>query len=243
MTDAHLEIAYWAVVKDLEAPVDIPVARLNAALPEFLASTGTSAKAGAVIYNCLSDIAWDWPAWSNFAKKVGYESLQEVAISIAKMRPAEVLKSLSVAELKKFSCERNIKQAPRATKDDLVAALLKTAGKDDAILEMVLPFRQRLQEIQSEKCRKQMALHMASRILRVAHNMYRYEQLNDPDLLSVCPIWRFVWGGATDIDAPKSCRKFNNKRLPHHQAKQVFPVLPCDYVNCGCRIVAERGRR
>ncbi len=241
MTDKHLEIAYWSVIKDLEAPVDIPVARLKAALPEFLASTGTSAKAGAVIYNRLSDIAWDWPAWNNFAKKVGYESLQNIASSITKMRPAEILESLSVAELKQLCRERNVEQAPRAPKDGLVAALLKGTGKD-AIPDMVLPFRQHLQKAQSEKCRKQMALHMASRILTVAHNMYRYEQLNDPDLLKACPFWRFVWGGTTDIDAPKQCRNFNNKRLPHHEAKEVFPVLPCDYLQCGCRIVAESGR-
>lgn len=86
MTDAHLENAYWLVVKDLEAaPDDILVARLKSALPEFLAASGTSAKAGAVIFNCLSDIAWDWPAWSDFARKVGYESLQAMTTSIAKM--------------------------------------------------------------------------------------------------------------------------------------------------------------
>jgi hypothetical protein len=241
VTDEYLEIAYWSVVKDLEAPVDIPVARLKAALPEFMASTGTPAKAGAVIYNCLSDVAWDWPAWNNFAKKVGYESLQNIASSITKMRPAEILKSLSVAELKLLCLERNVEQAPRAPKDGLVAALLKSTDKD-AIPDMVLPFRQHLQKAQSEKCRKQMAFHMSSRILGVAHSMYRYAQLNDPDLLKICPFWRFVWGGVTDIDAPKSCRKFNNNKLPHNEAKQVFPILPCDYLKCGCYIVADSGR-
>jgi len=82
---------------------------------------------------------------------------------------------------------------------------------------------------------------MASRITRVAYNIHRYEQLNDPDLLKICPFWRFVWGGGTDIDTPKSCRKFNNKKLSHIEAKQVFPVLPCDYLQCGCHIAAESG--
>lgn len=238
MTNTHLEIAYWSVVKDLEAPEDIPVSRLNAALPEFLVSTGTSAKAGAVIYNCLSDIAWDWPAWNNFAQKAGYDSLQSIATSIAKMRPAEILKSLPVAELKQLCLTRNVEQVPRATKDGLVASLLKATGKD-AIPDMVLPFSRNLQEAQSQKCRKQMCLHMASRILNVAYNMHRYEQLNDPELLTLRPRWRFVWGGSTDIDAPKSCRKFNNKAFPHYEAKQVFPSLPCDYLKCGCHITVE----
>lgn len=242
MTDEHFEIAYWSVVKNLEAPVDIPAARLKAALPEFLASIGIPAKAGAVIYNCLLDIAWDWPAWNEFDRKVGYDSLQDIVTSIAKMRPAEVLKSLSVAELKQLCRERNVEQVSRASKDDLVAALLKASAKD-AIPDMVLPFRQHLQKAQSEKCRKQMTLHMASRILKVAHNMYRYEQLNDSSLLKICPSWRFVWGGVTDIDTPKSCQEFNNKTLPHNEAKQAFPVLPCDYLQCGCYIVAESGRR
>lgn len=240
MTDTHLEFAYWSVVKDLEAPVDIPVSRLNAVLPEFLGSTGSSAKAGAAIYNCLSDIAWDWPAWNSFAVKVGYDSLQSIATSIAKMRPAEILKSLPVAELKQLCLTRNVEQVPRATKDSLVAALLKATGKD-AIQDMVLPFRRNLQEAQNQKCRKQMCLHMASRILNVAYNIHRYEQLNDPELLTLCPCWRFIWGGSTDIDAPKSCRKFNNKTLPHYEAKQVFPSLPCGYLKCSCRIAVEGG--
>lgn len=238
MTDEYLEIAYWSVIKELEAPVDIPVAQLKAALPEFITSTGAPAKAGAVIYNCLSDVAWIWPAWNNFAKRVGHESLQDIASSITKLRPAEILKSLTVAELKQLCIERNVKQTPRASKDDLIAALLKITDKD-ALLTMVSPFRQHLQKIQSEKCRKQMAFHMASRILGVAYSMHRKEQLNDPDLLKICPFWRFVWGGVTDIDAPKSCRKFNNIKLPHNEAKQVFPDLPCDYLKCGCYIVAD----
>ncbi len=238
MTDAHFEIAYWSVVKDIKATVDIPVTRLKIALPEFIAATGAPAKAGAVIYNYLSDIAWDWPAWNDFAKKKGYESLQDIAISIAKMRPVEILKSLSKIELKQLCQEHGIAEVPSAKKDDLVTVLLKTNSKD-VITEMVLPFRRSIQNIQNEKCRKQMTLHMASRMLRVAYNMHRYEQLNDQDLLKICPFWRFSWGGSIDIDAPKSCQKFNNKRLPHHEAKQVLPVLPCDYLQCSCSISAE----
>lgn len=242
MTDAHLQIAYWSVLKDLEPGADIPVARINAVLPDFLASTGTSAKASAVLSRALSDIAWDWPAWNDFAKKAGYQSLRDIELEVAKLRPTDILKSLSQPELTSLCQERNVTLPSRATKSDLIAGLLKAVAKDD-IPELVMPFRRRLKAELEEKYRKRMAVHMASRILLVAHNTHRYEQLNDPELLSVRPNWRFVWGGATDIDAPKACRKFNNKKLPHHQAKEVFPALPCDYLHCACHIVAEGSSR
>lgn len=235
MPSAHVEAAYWETIKDLVAPVDIPIPLLKAALPEFLTSTGSSSQAGDVLIKALDGIAWDWPAWHDFAKKSGRESLPNIAISIAKMRPAEVLKSLSVAELKQLCQEHQAIPPTRPTKEQTVGALLKSVGKE-SIQEVIQPFRQQLQEKHSVKCREQMALHLASRITLIAYHMHHYEQTQS------LPVWRFVWGGATDIDAPKGCRKFNNKRLSISQAKQDFPVLPCDYLHCGCYVVGESGK-
>lgn len=238
--DAHLEIAYWSVVKDLEPAAEIDIAKLQGALPKFLASTGTSAKAGEVIFECLSDIAWYWPAWNGFAKKVGYETLETIAMSISKARPAELLKSVSASELKEICHRLSATYPPRAKKTELITAVLGV-GNEGMLTEILQPIRHRLQEIQSDRCRRQMALHMASRILSVAYNAHRYEQLTDPQLLSVRPFWRFVWGGAIDIDAPKVCRKFDGKSLPYHEALQRFPPLPCGYLHCHCRITADGG--
>lgn len=239
MTDAHLEIAYWSVVKELEPAADISVARLQAALPKFLATTGAPAKAGNVIYECLLGMAWYWPAWNDFAKKVGYETLEAIAASTSKMSAAELLKSLSVDELKQVCHDLNATYSPRAKKDELLATARK-AGADGAMYNTVQSIRQRIQDSQSDRCRKQMALHMASRILSVAYSAHRYEQLSDPQLLSLRPFWRFVWGGVTDIDAPRACRKFDGKSLPYYEAQQRFPALPCSYLRCGCRVSADR---
>ena len=83
MSDEYHEIAYWMVVKNLDAPVDIPIARLLDALPKFLArSTGSPKKACAVMFDCLSEFAWVWPEWNAYAHKMGYTTLEpESAIS------------------------------------------------------------------------------------------------------------------------------------------------------------------
>jgi hypothetical protein len=232
MPYAHTEIAYWSVVKDLIAPEDIPIALLKAALPEFLASSGSASKAGAVIISHLNGIAWDWPAWHAFAKKTDRYTLTEITTSVAKIRPIDLLVTLAVPELKRRCKDREIIPEKKATKDQIVVALLK-ATKDGSEEKLFDRIRRQILEKESHQCRKQMALHMAARITKVAYTMERYEQLKS------FPFWRFVWGGGADIDAPKECRKFNNEKLSATEAKHNFPVLPCDYLQCGCYIVGD----
>lgn len=239
MTDLHLEIAYWSVLNDLEAPIDIPIEPLKTALPIFLVSTGSSTKASEVIYNCLSNIEWDWPVWNDFAKKLGYNSLQSIDVSISKMEPNEILMTLSATELKQLCREKDLTLTPRTLKSELILKLLEVTGIE-ASTHMIFLFAKKIRTTQYEKCRKQMAQYITHRILTIAYNMNRYEQLTDPDLLSLCPSWRFVWSGTFDNDAPKSCQKFSNKKFPHYEAMEFFPTLPCEYLKCSCRITAEK---
>lgn len=238
----HLKVAFWSVVNELVPAEDIPEDRMAAAFPDFASSAGAPQKEGDAIWSCLLGIAWDWPAWERFATKAGYETLRSVTESIAKMRPVDVLKTLLVAELKQLCKDRGVEPVPRGPKDDLVKAILKATPKDD-VPALLNPYRQRMESSRSDKCRRRMAFFMAVRISSIAYNIGRYEQLTDPDLLELRPCWRFEWGGSIDRDAPKSCRQFHNKVLPVQEAKRVFPALPCDYLQCGCAIVADKCRR
>lgn len=238
MSEDDSAIAYWSVVKDLEPVDDIPLARLREALSEFLRFTGEPKKAGGVLFECLSGIPWDWPAWGAFAKKAGCESLATIASSVSRMRPAEILKALSLMQLQHLCTARNITRPSRATKELLVGAMLKGVSSEVA-LEIVLPFRQELQDTKNAKCRQEMARFLAYRILSVASNRERLAQLMDPDILSVMPFWKFHWCGHTDIDAPKSCRRFDGTALPHQAAIRTFPTLPCNYLRCSCRLSAD----
>lgn len=238
MSTSHLETAYWAVLKTLAIPTDNPEASLRAALPEFLATANNSSKAGEVLARCLQNSGWDWPLWTAYAKKADRDSIQDIRSSVTKMRPAEILDALTTDEVKKLCEERGLEVGARLTKGKAIGVLLKSVNKDD--LETLLaPVREGIQETLSQKCRKQMSLYLAARICHVAYCMDRYEQLNAPELLGLSPYWRFVWGGATDPDAPKACRKFNNKKLHCQQARENFPALPCEYLQCGCYLVAE----
>lgn len=236
MKNTHLEIAYWLVVKDLYAPTDIPVAQLNAILQNFLVPTGDIKKAGLVIFDGLSGIEWDWFAWHSFAKKEGYDVLDNIAIEIGKMRPIEILDTLTMVDLKSFCLINGFEKIPRSKKSDITTFLLKEIPKD-AIYGLILPFRERFHEKQNQKCRAKMCFYMASRIHSIAYNISRYEQLNE--IQTHLPYWKFVWGGYSDISVPKVCRKFDNKILPVNEARKIFPVLPCKYLQCQCRIAAE----
>lgn len=238
MTTTYLEIAYWAVLKDLEPAAEIPLARLRDALPEFLAAVGDPRKAGRVLFECLAGIAWDWPPWEAFARKTGRDSLKSVSTSLARLPPAEVLAGCSVAQLKALCSARNVKHEARATKQALVDAILRgtTAAAAAAIAQ---PIRQARLTQALEKCRAEMARNLALRILSVAHGLEETERLADPDLLSVLPLREFHWCGHTDIDAPKACRQFDGKRLFNGVALATFPALPCDYLRCSCWIAAE----
>ncbi|MEF8746670.1 MAG: hypothetical protein V5B31_02175 [Candidatus Accumulibacter propinquus] len=241
MSDEHRQMAYWSVVKDLEPAADIPLARLRAAMPEFFRFSGEPKRAGSVLFDCLAGIPWDWPAWETFAKKAGYDSLRTISLAIARMRPAEVLKARSLTQLRDLCTERSITHLSRATKQALIDALMKGASADVAAA-IVFPFRQALHEEANEKCRAEMARHLAYRILSVAYNRERLDQLRDPELLSMMPFWKFHWCGHTDIDAPKSCRRFDGKRLEPQAAITTFPELPCSYLRCVCRLSADTAR-
>jgi len=239
MSEEYREIAYWAVVQELEPAADIPLTRLRDALPEFLRNCGDPRKAGGVLFACLSEIPWQWPAWDSFAKKTGHESLSTINLAVSRMRPNEVLKAASLTQLRRLCGERNVIHLSRATKLALVDALLKDTSAEVAAA-IVLPFRQLLQREKNDKCRQEMARHMAYRILSVAHARERFDQLSDRELLSVMRFWKFHWCGHTDIDAPKSCRRFDQRKLERQEASVVFPALPCSYLRCTCWISAER---
>lgn len=238
LTDTYREIAYWAVLKDLEPAAEIPLTRLRDALPEFLAVAGDPQKEGRVLFDCLAGIAWDWPPWEPFARKTGRDSLKSVSTSLARLPPAEVLAGCSVAQLKALCSARNVRHEARATKQALVDAILRGTTAAAAAGEDFSRGQARLAQA-LEKCRAEMARNLALRILSVAHGLEEAERLADPDLRSVLPLREFHWGGETDMDAPKSCRRFDGKRLPAAAALASFPALPCDYLRCACWISAE----
>lgn len=81
-----------------------------------------------------------------------------------------------------------------------------------------------------------MARAISERIMNLAYNLERREQLLDPQFVAMCPVWRFRWCG--DPAAPTHCKGFDGQKLHVSQAATVFPQFPCGYLNCGCKVFA-----
>ena len=237
MRDELVEIAFWSVVKDVSATTAIPVAVFDEALPIFLGATGASRKAGAVLFDALSAFNWDWPAWYFYAKKEGYDTISDIAASVCDLGANKLFAQLSVPDLKRISVESGVKLQSGATKAGLVDSL---ASSSNAAWfgGMLDDLHKRQHQILTKQARLKMSEFLATRMMSVAHNMYRYEQLRELDADCRGTTWRFVWCGATR-DAPRVCKKFDGVRLPRAQAMKRFPTLPCKFLQCGCYVVGE----
>ena len=230
-----MEIAFWSVVKDVSATVAIPVAVFDEALPIYLGAAGASRKAGAVLFDALSAFDWDWPAWYFYAKKEGYDTISDISTSICDLGANKLLAQLSVPDLRRISVESGVKPHTGVTKAGLVDLL--ASSSNTAWLGGILDdLRKRQHQVLTTQVRLKMSEFLATRIMSVAHNMYRYEQLRELDADCRGTTWRFVWCGATH-DAPRVCKKFDEVRLPRAQAMRRFPTLPCKFLQCGCYVV------
>lgn len=229
--DTNIEIAYWAVVKNLEPGAEIPVAVLEKARPYFIAESGSS-RAGEVIYQHLRGISWDWPAWYQFAKVTGRKTLRDISSSVASLEPHKVFMMCTISALKAIAREADIKLPGSAGKPEIASTL--SAEIDSRLEKFVSTVRCEIVAQEHDKCRREMARFIGVRIMCVTYNMDRYEQLSE------FPYWGFTWGGGTDAGTPASCRRFDKGILPVGQAQSDFPILPCDHLLCNCHISGLR---
>lgn len=236
MYEDHLEAAYWSVVKDL-TPDTLPISVLENARSEFLGQLGSgSAAAGKVLCKYLKGVEWDWPAWWSFAKLEGYDTLACIAKTVEKMRPSDLLSTAGKSELILLCRQHGVHVSSASTKLIIIKAL---SGNSADIQSISAPLSARLFAKLQAKCRDRMAMYIAMRVSAIAYNADRYEQLSDPEFIALRPNWRFIW--ANDYGTPKACKKFDNKVLPVVEARHLFPHLPCEYLNCRCRLVPVDG--
>lgn len=230
----HLDVAYWAVMTDLQP--DIPLSRLNHLKPKLLSVLSSGSKAaGSLICSELADIPWDCPAWIAFPKSDRGESVSEAVASIGHMKAAEILESARKNDLQELCKTHAVRVLSKATKPQMIAALGAALSASD-FSKITEPFRARLISTEQGVSRKEMAEFIALKISRVAYNAHRYEQLSEPEFAAIRPFWKFIW---VDYgDAPRACKKFDGKILPIEEAKKRFPHLPCNRLRCNCRLHA-----
>jgi hypothetical protein len=231
----HLEVAFWEVVASLQ-PADIPMAKLDQLKPRLLASLSSGSEvAGKLLCSALSDIEWDWPMWHAWAKRDSCDSIPKIDTRILRLTPCALLDRQSKAELIKL-CEIHGVVFRKSAAKKVLIGLLREALSPEDYSALAEPLRGELRQGEHAVCRKEMALRLCSRIASIAHNANRYEQLTDPDFLSIGSHWQFVW--VDDLVTPRACKKFDQMVLPARKAYRVFPHLPCKHLRCSCRITS-----
>lgn len=237
--EEHLEVSYWAVMSTLQADA-ASLAVLDQLRPRFLdALPSGSPVAGDLLCNALSDIDWDWPLWHPFAKSEESSTLADIDAEIDGTAPAEMLSLATNAQLRALCRDSGVRVSSSAVKAELIEGLRKTLS-DASFAELARPFAERERARLKAACRREMATVIAARVASIAQNTERYEQLLDPDFAALAPFWKFhyvdYFGGEE-----RRCKRLDGKILPIEKALAEFPHLPCDYLQCSCRISTEHG--
>ena len=229
--------AFVDVISELEGPPEIKE-RMFAGRHEFLQLLGDSRKAGHWVAQTLDGLDWDWPSWCEYVKTSMYanDTLRDLRQQASLMKPADALDMMTVAQLKAALKQHGGLPLPgKHQKADLIAAVKALSITDWAQVANV-----QIQAWLNKKelvCRQKMGARMASRISHIAIERRRLQQRRDPGLLALRPRWGFICSAPQS--APKSCKKLNGKVLPAQQAMSIFPTLPCERLDCCCRIEAQ----
>ena len=226
--------AFANVISELDGPQAIQQ-RMHAGQEEFLQLLGDPRKAGHWVAQKLDGLDWDWPRWHAYVKTSGYNNhtLPALREEAAAMTQADALNLMTMPQLKSLLREHgSTVPVSKATKANVLAAMqsLPSIALDEATQEQV---RQWLSN-KAADCRQKMGARMASRISHIAMERRQLQQRNATDLLALRPNWKFICSDPQS--APNSCKKFNGKVLPAQQAIGTFPSLPCDLLDCRCRI-------
>lgn len=230
---ASLEQFYWMVCRELTGigPSDELFASVQ---PGFLSALGDSKEAGGLLTHALAGIEWDWPRWKEHAAKEGYDTVDGLHKWAARLTSKDLVAEASKPELTAMASTLGLTVKPSATRQVLIDQI---ATQPPAKLKALLqPVMQRVLQKAVERCRRSMGQFVAVRVMNLANNAHHYQQLLEPDFRALRPFWKFVC--VMDARPPKACRTFNKKVLPVAVALQTFPSLPCDVLNCCCRVHA-----
>ncbi len=235
--ESDYDQAFTEVISELSGPPEI-LLRMRSGRAEFLQLLGDSRKAGQWVAQTLEGLDWDWPRWHTNAASMFEDdnTLPALRAEASAIAQADALNMMTVPQLKALLL-RHGSPLPtgKATKADVLAAV---QSLPPSVLNGVA--QELVQQWLGKKvvaCRQKMGTRMAGRISHIAMERMRLCQRSDPACLALRPRWQFICGDPQS--APKSCKKFNGKVLPAQQALGTFPRLPCERIDCMCRIATQ----
>ncbi len=234
---ADLEEAFSTVAAELQGSPEVPQ-RLHARRGEFLQMLGDPRKAGQWVAQTLDGLEWDWPRWCDYVRmnELSNATVPQLRAQASEMQPAEALDMLTTSQLKELLREHGGKVQAKTKKTDLLQAV--QALPNEAWEPVCHTLIQQWLEYELLICHQEMGRWLALRIHSIAMAQTRLRQLSDPELLARRPHWEFVC--AQPEWPPKPCKKLHGKQLSAAEAIKAFPALPCERLNCACRIVAKQ---
>ena len=231
----RIDAAYWKVARELqgEGVTDALLDAVQFSFKEALTS-GDNRKAGRLLTDALEGIEWDWPRWYAHAKTTGHDTVADIHQWVSRLTAKDLMDKASKAELIGLAAKFGLTVKATDSKPVLIEQL--GAVSRTKLKPALNPVAQQLLKKELLRCRRSMGLFVASRVSHLIYNDFRYQQLLEPGHRAVLPFWQFI----CVPDASKNCRSWNKKILPAAEAFQRFPTLPCDVLNCRCRINSLR---
>ena len=229
----RLGAAYWTLMRELQGE-GLSEELIAAVQPGFIEALGDSRRAGRMLADAFSEIDWDWPRWYPFSRRKGNATVREVRQDVSDIALDELL-------------AKSLKDELLALAESLGKVLPKNSKKTEVIRQLMLfpaqgfeswaeAAKKNLLEAQLVKVRREMGRFVAGRICALAGMSHQYEVLQDLEVLALCPNWKFHCMSDLFPPAPKKCRDLNDKILPAKEAMKKFPTLPCERLDCYCRI-------
>jgi hypothetical protein len=192
--------------------------------------------------------AWTWPSAQEHLSCNAHRDRQEEMREINSYTIEDYLSGMKMQALRSLYA----RHAPRGKKTftgrgkgaiiqailDLIPVEKRGALLNDWKLEDLRELEQPI-----KVSHDQLAWLLAWRLRSLAHAKFRWDQLSDPELLSPCPYWRYVFSEGTpyfcDADDvhDETCRKWDGLVLRHDHPfwKTHFP--PNGW-GCGCWVTA-----
>jgi hypothetical protein len=233
---ARVAEAYWQVMSELQGTGLTPD-HLTGMKSTFIDQLGDPKRAGRVMAEALDPIVWDWPRWHPFAKRRGYNTVQQVIQTTNAMGLHAMLQGSTKAELMALGASLELALPRSHGNVEMVQALM--ALPIERFDSWVKQTRQRLTEKQLLKTHREMGQFIACRVGQLALSADQYARYCDPDYMRLHPYWRFICPDDWLSTAPKKCRDLDQKVLPAAEAMKIFPTIPCARVDCDCRVTTQ----
>ena len=230
----HYLKAFDLVLSEVDLHSALSVDQTNV-VKTMINESGIPSSSRELLHQLLDTQDWDWPMWTKFEKRTGRDTISVILSEVSNASKLELFDHLTYSEMRELATAGRVAQPIARSKVELIEQILQVDG--DQMLQMIESFRRVVASRLSLKVRKEKCEALCGRVQTVAMYLYRKDQLDEMEQGGYATHWGFRWCGDLNMDAPKSCKKFDKTALLSADAGRKFPKLPCDFLQCGCSVI------